>query len=191
MEHIVGTFHVRLVEVSLGSFGALWHSYVRCKDFQNATPPPGLNWLQQNCMRIWHTMQEYRLLHFLAICQLSKILLDFEIFLNTGPYGSANNSKRLTPPPVLNWLQQNFMRILITMQEYKLLHFLTVFIQFQSNLVTNILVMGEYRLLHFLSICQLLNILWHFEVVTWQSMGSPKMWNISRTFNHRAKQTKI
>ena len=43
----------------------------------------------------------------------------------------------------------------------------------------------------FLAIGQVLKILWHFEILTWESMGKPKMWNISKTANCRAKRTKI
>ena len=51
--------------------------------------------------------------------------------------------------------------------------------------------MVEYRLSLFLAIGQVLKILWHFEILTWESMGKPKMWNISKTANRRAKRTKI
>ena len=42
-----------------------------------------------------------------------------------------------------------------------------------------------------LAICQKLQILWHFEILTWESMGKPKMWDILRMADHRAKWTKI
>ncbi len=48
-----------------------------------------------------------------------------------------------------------------------------------------------YRLSLFLAIAQVLKLLWHFEILTWGSMGKPKMWNISKTANHRAKRMKI
>ncbi len=32
--------------------------------------------------------------------------------------------------------------------------------------------------------------MWHFEILTWESMGKPKMWNISKKSNRRAKGTK-
>ncbi len=32
----------------------------------------------------------------------------------------------------------------------------------------------------FFAIGQVLTILWHFEILTWESMGKPKMWNISK-----------
>ena len=51
--------------------------------------------------------------------------------------------------------------------------------------------MVEYRLSLFLAISQVLKILCHFEILTWESMGKPKMWNISKTANPRAKWTKI
>ena len=34
--------------------------------------------------------------------------------------------------------------------------------------------MVEYRLSLFLAIDQVLKILWHFEILTWESMGKPK-----------------
>ena len=33
--------------------------------------------------------------------------------------------------------------------------------------------------------------IWHFEILTWESIGKPKMWNISKTSDRRAKRTKI
>ena len=39
----------------------------------------------------------------------------------------------------------------------------------------------EHRLLLFLPIGQVLKHLWHFEILTWESMGKPKMWLISKT----------
>ncbi len=36
-----------------------------------------------------------------------------------------------------------------------------------------------------------LKILRHFEILTWEPMGKPKMWNISKTDNHRVKRTKF
>ncbi len=38
---------------------------------------------------------------------------------------------------------------------------------------------------------QVLNKLCHFDILTWESMGKPKMWNISKTADRRAKRTKI
>ncbi len=51
--------------------------------------------------------------------------------------------------------------------------------------------MVEYRLSLFLAIGEVLKILWHFKILTWESMGKPKMWNISKTAIRRAKRTKI
>ncbi len=50
-----------------------------------------------------------------------------------------------------------------------------------------LLTMGECRLLLFLAIGQVLQNLWHFEVLTLESKGKPKMWNISKTADCRAK----
>ena len=51
--------------------------------------------------------------------------------------------------------------------------------------------MGEYRLLLFLALDELLQNLWYFEILTLESMGKPKMWNISKTDDHRTKRIKI
>ena len=51
--------------------------------------------------------------------------------------------------------------------------------------------MVEYSLLLFVAIGQVLTILWHFEILTWGVNGKPKMWNISKTADHRVKRTKI
>ena len=56
----------------------------------------------------------------------------------------------------------------------------TVFIRCQPNFMGTLATMVEYRLLLFLAIGQVLKILWHFEIFTWESMGKPKMWNISK-----------
>ncbi len=42
-----------------------------------------------------------------------------------------------------------------------------------------------------LMICETLKILWHFDILGWESMGNPKMWSISSTANHSMKHTKI
>ena len=47
--------------------------------------------------------------------------------------------------------------------------------------------MLEYTLLLFLAIGQVLKYFWHFEILTWESMGQPKMWNILKTPDRRAK----
>ncbi len=41
------------------------------------------------------------------------------------------------------------------------------------------------------AIVQLLNILWHFQILTWDSIGKPKMYHISKTTDPRTKRTKI
>ena len=51
--------------------------------------------------------------------------------------------------------------------------------------------MGECRLELFLAIVQILQNLWHFEILKWESMGKPNMWNISKTVHCSAKRTKI
>ncbi len=51
--------------------------------------------------------------------------------------------------------------------------------------------MVEYKLLLFFAIGHVLQNLRHFEILTWKSMGKPKMWNISKTGDRRAKRTKI
>ncbi len=45
--------------------------------------------------------------------------------------------------------------------------------------------MVEYRLSLFLT------IIWHFEILTRESIGKPKMLKISKMANHRAKRMKI
>ncbi len=48
--------------------------------------------------------------------------------------------------------------------------------------------MGECRLLVFLAIGHVLSNLWHFEFLTLESMGKPKMWNILKMADRRAKR---
>ncbi len=67
----------------------------------------------------------------------------------------------------------------------------TVFIWCQTNLMRTLATMVEYRLSPFLVSGQVLRNLWHFLILTWESMGKPKMWNISKTDNCWAKRTKI
>ncbi len=33
--------------------------------------------------------------------------------------------------------------------------------------------------------------MWYFDILTWESMGKPKMWNITKTAYRRAKRTKL
>ena len=49
--------------------------------------------------------------------------------------------------------------------------------------------MVAYRLLLFLAIGQVLQNLCHFEILTLEPMGKPKMWNISKTADRRAKRS--
>ena len=65
-----------------------------------------------------------------------------------------------------------------------------VFILCQTNFLRTLATMVEYRLLLFLAIGQFLkqDVA---EILTWESMGKSKMWNISKTADRRAKLTKI
>ena len=49
-----------------------------------------------------------------------------------------------------------------------------------------LLTLAEYRLLIFLAISQ---VLWHFEILTWESMGNPKIHNILKRAGSRVLQT--
>ncbi len=100
-----------------------------------------------------------------AIYQKLKILWHFEIFLNTGPYG-AGNFKALLLLQFSSEVSENFIRTLLA-------------------------TMVEYRLSLFLAIGHVLKILWHFQISTYESTGKPKMLNISKTADGRAKQMKI
>ncbi len=51
--------------------------------------------------------------------------------------------------------------------------------------------MVEYRLSLLLAIGQVLKMMWHFKILTYESMGKPKMRNISKTTNRSAKLMKI
>ena len=51
-----------------------------------------------------------------------------------------------------------------------------------------LLTIGECRLLLFLTTGQVLQNLWHFEILTLESLGKPKMWNISKTTDRIAKR---
>ncbi len=50
--------------------------------------------------------------------------------------------------------------------------------------------MGECRLLFFLAIGPSLQNLWHFKILTLESMGKLKIWNISKRADRRAKRAK-
>ena len=67
----------------------------------------------------------------------------------------------------------------------------TIFIGSHPNFMRTLLTMGECRLLLFLTIGHVLQNLWHFEMLTLESVGKPKMWSISKTADRRAKQTNI
>ena len=64
-------------------------------------------------------MVEYKLLPFLKIIQVLNFLLHLEIFVNTKPY-DAGNFKTLLPT-VFTRSKPNFVRILATMVEYRVL----------------------------------------------------------------------
>ncbi len=65
----------------------------------------------------------------------------------------------------------------------------TVFIWFQpNNFIIHTLVMRECWLLYFLAICEILKMLWHFEILTWKPRGIAK---ISSTASYKAKSLKI
>ncbi len=66
----------------------------------------------------------------------------------------------------------------------------TVFIGPHPNFMRTLLITGQCSLLLFLAIGQVLQNLWHFRILTLESMGKPEMW-ISKTADGRAKQTKI
>ncbi len=51
--------------------------------------------------------------------------------------------------------------------------------------------MGECRVLLFLATGQVLQNIWHFEILTLESMGRPKMWYILKTADRRAKRRKM
>ncbi len=54
-----------------------------------------------------------------------------------------------------------------------------------------LLITGECRLIRFLASGQVLQNLWYFEILTYEPMGNPKMWNISKTVDRRTKRTKM
>ena len=98
------------------------------------------------------------------MCPKLKILWHFEIFLDRGPYGTGN---------------------------FKML----LLLQFSSDVSQTL--WGHWLpwwntgyLLPFLAIGQFLKKFWHFEILTWESVWKPKMWNISKTVYRRAKRTK-
>ena len=65
------------------------------------------------------------------------------------------------------------------------------FIQSEPNFMINKVVMGEYKVMDILAMCLKLHIFWHFEILTRESMGKPKMCKILKMADRRAKWTKI
>ena len=47
----------------------------------------------------------------------------------------------------------------------------TVLIQSESNFMINKAAIRAYKVRNVLAMCQKLKILWHFEILTWESMG--------------------
>ncbi len=64
----------------------------------------------------------------------------------------------------------------------------TIFIGSHPKFMRTLLTIEEWRLLLFLAIGQILQNLWYFEILTLESLWKPKMWDISKTAGHRAKQ---
>ncbi len=89
---------------------------------------------------------EYRLLLVLAIRQKLKIVWHFEMFVNAGPYGAGHFKALLR-------LQFLFHRISGKLYEY---------IDYT---------VGRYRLVIFVVISRFLKTLWHFEILTRESVG--------------------
>ncbi len=115
-------------------------------------------------------MREYKVINVLVICPKLKILNFMAVwnFVNTGANG-AGNIKVLNPCLMYNkvWLRSD------------------------KNCRRGLAVIREYKVINVLMICQKLKILWHFEMLTWESMGNPKMFNILKAAVRRAKQMKI
>ena len=63
----------------------------------------------------------------------------------------------------------------------------TIFIGSHPNFMGTLLTIGQCRLLLCLAMGQVLQNVWHFEILTLASMGKPKMWNVSKTADCRAK----
>ncbi len=51
--------------------------------------------------------------------------------------------------------------------------------------------MGNIKLWIFLRSAKKLKILFHFEILTWESIGKSEMWNISKTADRGMKRAKI
>ncbi len=92
-----------------------------------------------------------------------------------GPYGSQN-FKMLLLPQFLS----NFKIILL--------------LQFSSNVsqtYEDIGYHGGIQAINFLAIGQVLEILCHIEILTWEAIGNPKMWNILKLAYRRAKHENL
>ncbi len=88
---------------------------------------------------------EYKVRDILAIYQQFKKLWHFKICVNTGPMG-LEISKRYGE----------------------------VFIQSCLNFMINKAVIRECKVMDILAISQKLKKMWHFEILTWESMGNLK-----------------
>ena len=106
---------------------------------------------------------------FLVNLQKIKKMGHFEIFLNSGPKGSSWKFQNTTSPTVLILSSQTL-----------------------SCLWEHWLQWGNTLLLLFLAIRHVLQNLWHFEILTRESMGiSSNMLHISKMADHREKRMKI
>ena len=70
-------------------------------------------------------------------------------------------------------------------------YFSTSFNQMWSKLYQDVAYHGGIQAITFLVINQVLQNLWHFELLTWESVGKPKMWNISKMAGRTASEEKI
>ncbi len=59
-------------------------------------------------------------------------------------------------------------------------NFKTLLIRPELKFMMNKAVIREYKVIHLLVICQKLKMLWHFEILTWESMGKIVKCAISR-----------
>ena len=94
------------------------------------------------------------------------------------------------------WVLGSFSAISIFWENFRICHFQnatspTAFVRYHPNFMKALLTMGECSLLLFLAIGQVLKKLWHFKILTLESMGKPKMWSVSKTADRRAKRTKL
>ncbi len=60
-------------------------------------------------------------------------------------------------------------------------YFSNTFLRIPSKLYEDIAYHKGMQTITFLAIVQILQNVWHFEILTWESMGKPKLWNISKT----------